>query len=97
MQATAMLAKHQEFETAASVLQKKGASRHVETTPGGITQHVVELNTSLLRWPTHYAGTALPKVRYESISAHYECPPEIDDGLDDSVEFELRMRAALSL
>ena len=59
-----MLDKHREFEEAA--LRMRGANRRIELTPRGVRQHVVETDTSILRWPTDY-GNAPPKVRYEPL------------------------------
>ena len=67
-----MLAKHHQFEVAASALMEKGGQRRIEKTPRG-SQHVVEMGSSVLRWPLHYAGQAPPdtpkssNVRYESL------------------------------
>jgi len=68
-----MLAKHHEFERAASALQAAGGRRYIEKTPRGVDQHVVELRSAVIRWPLHYGGEATPqvakpqKVRYESL------------------------------
>ena len=68
-----MLDKHHQFEEAASALEKRGGKRYIEETARGVSQHVVELGSSVLRWPLHYAGEVPPeiskrsKVRYESI------------------------------
>ena len=72
-----MLDKHHQFEEAASALEKRGGRRYIEKTARGVSQHVVELGSSVLRWPLHYAEEAPPeipkpsrepsKVRYESL------------------------------
>ena len=68
--AFSMLDKHNEFEALAlSLIQRKGAQRHIKIIRG-LPQHVVETgSTGILRWPVHYAGETPPpqQVRYEGL------------------------------
>jgi len=56
--ASALIAKHAEFEKAARAM--RCATRSVKTTPRGIEQIVVHKAGSVLRWPTSYARGEAP-------------------------------------
>ena len=60
--------KHAEFEQRAS--QMKDATRFIETTPSGVSQHVVRTSAAILRWPVAYEPerpAPTVKVRYMSV------------------------------